>query len=242
MMTFFSRTILNIAASIFIAGSASAQSESDFIAAFSGDWYVFDSSVRTGQDICGLNLSGKKAGENQLLTTKGCTAPLSEANQWAISEGRIIISKDATQMAVLGGSQFRVTGDMANSKKSIVIERAQGDGNSAKIAAALRKHTCYFLGFTQKCAVAEDLKVPETSGETKENEIEVLVTLIARAQPRRDASAVGNIAQGTTVKINQCLTASDGPWCSAVIGETIIWLGMTAVRLNEWPILTFRAL
>jgi len=64
----------------------------------------------------------------------------------------------------------------------------------------------------------------------------------ARALPRRDAAIVGNVATGTEVKLNQCLTASDGNWCRARVGDTSIWLAMTALRMEEWPIVTFRVL
>ncbi|HHX89670.1 MAG TPA: hypothetical protein GX700_07850, partial [Paracoccus sp.] len=61
------------------------------------------------------------------------------------------------------------------------------------------------------------------------------------SQPRRDSAEIGTIPAGTCVRVDQCLNASDGLWCRAWFGETLGWLGKTALRQNEWPVVTYRA-
>ncbi|MEQ6249447.1 hypothetical protein ABMC89_11210 [Sulfitobacter sp. HNIBRBA3233] len=239
-MNRITRILLATATAAGLASSAFAQSEQEFIDAFSGEWYVFDPAQHDSADPCALTLQSDRVNDVLPVTTDGCAAPLELVDRWAIREGRIILSTPTAELAVMGGNQFRVTGELNETDTSLVIERAQGDGSSAQIAAALRKHKCYFVGFTQQCAVASDLKIPAVNAEEGFATIETLATINARAQPRRDAASVGNIAQGTRVRVNQCLTASDGPWCRARVGETSVWLAMTALRQDEWPVVTYR--
>ncbi|WP_226781151.1 hypothetical protein [Oceaniglobus trochenteri] len=232
---------LALALTTLLPQGAAAQTEQDFINAFGGEWYVFEPSQRQDGDVCAITLSKERKDDLLPAVTKGCAAPLSTADSWLINQGQIVLSAGEDVLAVMGGNQFRITGELSGSSTSLVIERAQGDGNSARIAAALRKHKCYYLGFGQDCAEKSDLSIPEMAGEPPVATIRTLANLNARAQPRRDAATIGNIAQGTEVRVNQCLTASDGPWCRARIGENVIWLAMTALRQDEWPIVTYRA-
>ena len=239
-MNFLKRITLPAAVSLLVAGQAFAQSETDFVKAFSGKWYVFDSSFKSNGQTCSITLSQQKSAQALDASTDGCSEPLNAIETWEIVDGRILLSKEGEQIAAMGGNQFRVTGELPNTDRSVVMERAEGDGNSKKIAAALSKHKCYFVGFTQVCAETEMLRLPEIADEVGHVTVETLVNLNARALPRRDAAIVGNVAPGTEVKLNQCLTASDGNWCRARVGDTAIWLAMTALRMEEWPIVTFR--
>jgi hypothetical protein len=235
------RIVLPLVVALDLVSPAAAQTEQAFINAFSGEWYVFDQAMRDGDDVCAVTLVEEQIDNKLRAITRNCGMPLATVDRWAIREGRIFLSTPTAELAVMGGNQFRVTGELNDTGNSLVIERAQGDGNSARIAAALRKHKCYFLGFTQQCAVASDLRVPEVTTADSNAMIETLATLNARAQPRRDAPVLGNIAQGTELRVNQCLTASDGPWCRARIGESVVWLAMTALRQDEWPVVTYRS-
>ena len=239
-MRFFTRAILSAAMATGFSTSTLAQSEQDFIDAFAGQWFVFDPAMRSDGDACELNLSAEKEGDLLPVTTRGCTPLLSSADYWVIRDGRIVLSSSNAELAVLGGNQFRVTGEINETENSLVIERAQGDGSSARIATALTRYKCYFVGFTQQCAVREDMKIPTIDTQSGVGSIETLATLNARSQPRRDAPSLGNIAEGTTVLVNQCIVASDGTWCRASIGDDRVWLAMTALRQEKWPILTFR--
>lgn len=239
-MNFLKRILLPAAVSLLGASQAFAQSETEFVKAFSGEWYVFDSSFRSNGQTCSITLSQEKNAQALEASTEGCTEPLGAIETWKIVDGRILLSKEDELIAAMGGNQFRVTGELANTDRTAVMERAAGDGNSKKIAAALSKHKCYFVGFTQVCAETEMLRLPDIDDEVGHVTVETLVNLNARALPRRDAAIVGNVATGTEVKLNQCLTASDGNWCRARVGDTSIWLAMTALRMEEWPIVTFR--
>lgn len=239
-MTFPKRFFSNLAAGVLLASSASAQSEGDFVKAFAGDWYVFDKAFQLNGQTCSLGLSDKQEAEALKVTTTGCEAPLNTAETWKISDGRIVFSDKKQTIAVMGGNQFRVTGELADSDNTVVMERSDGDGNSARFAAALGRHKCYFVGFTQECADSDALRVPKVPGDVGYITIETLANLHARAQPRRDAATLGKVAAGTEVKVDQCLTASDGNWCRAKVGDSAIWLAMTALRMEEWPIVTYR--
>ena len=230
-MNFLKRILLPAAVSLLGASQTFAQSETEFVKAFSGEWYVFDSSFRSNGQTCSITLSQQKNAQ-----------ALGAIETWKIVDGRILLLKEDELIAAMGGNQFRVTGELANTDRTAVMERAAGDGNSKKIAAALSKHKCYFVGFTQVCAETEMLRLPDIDDEVGHVTVETLVNLNARALPRRDAAIVGNVATGTEVKFNQCLTASDGNWCRARVGDTSIWLAMTALRMEEWPIVTFRVL
>jgi hypothetical protein len=231
---------LSLVGALCFAAPVAAQSEQEFINAFSGEWYVFDADMHTRSAACLMALLGTKKDGVLPVGVDGCEAPLSTVDRWSIRDGRIILSSQTAEIAAMGGNQFRVTGELNDTGKSLVIERGQGDGNSAKIAAALRKHKCYFVGFSQRCAVEADLKIPEISEGESFATIETLANINARAQPRRDAPSLGVIALGIRVQVDQCLTASDGPWCRAKIGDNVVWLAMTALRQNEWPIVTYR--
>ncbi len=238
-MTKSLRALAFLYAGIAVSPPAFAQSESDFIEAFSGEWYVFDAAMRDGSQTCKLNLNADATDSAPTASTAGCAMPLDTVSTWSIDEGRIILAAEGGEIAVLGGNQFRVTGDFSQSGDSLVVERAQGDGNSVKIAAALRKHRCFYLGFTQDCADQSDLGLPEIDADAGFAEVTTLATLNARAQPRRDAPILGSIAAGTNVRVNQCLSTSDGPWCRARFGDGTVWLAMTALRQEEWPIVTY---
>ena len=239
-MKFAKRFFFHLAAGMLMVGSAAAQSEGEFIKAFSGEWYVFDRSMQDSGQTCSITLSAEAEAGVLPARAAGCATPLDNAAAWMIDSGRIVVSDGTAPIAVLGGNQFRVTGELAGSDKTVVMERSDGDGSSARLAAALSRHKCYFLGFTQECAESEALRLPKVDEEAGFVAVETLANLNARAQPRRDAATLGKIAAGTEVKVNQCLTASDGNWCRARVGESAIWLAMTALRMDEWPIVTYR--
>lgn len=220
--------------------AASAQSLDQLVKVFGGEWYIFDAGARSDTQPCALTLKTVRAADFLPVQTEGCAPPIALIDRWSIRDGQIVLATKNSEVTAVGGNQFRMTGELNETDTSLVIERAQGDGNSARIAGALRKHKCFFLGFTQKCATPKNLVVPEIDADVGFAKIETLATLNARAQPRRDAPSLGNIALGTDVVVQQCLTASDGPWCSARIGDSIVWLAMTAIRQDEWPIVTFQ--
>lgn len=226
-----------VSLSMGMAGPAMAQSTEEFVAAFGGDWYVFEPAFQSGTAECRLTLAADMAASAQ-----GCAATLASLAAWRIEEGQIILLGSADQrIASLGGNQRRVTGNLDVSGQGLIIERADGDGTSAAINAALARHKCYFLGFTRSCAGPDALAAPSPAAEGDEGgRIEVLVSLNVRIQPRRDAPIIGTLAEGTVVNLDYCTRASDGIWCRALFGTEAGWLAKTALRQNEWPIVTYR--
>ncbi|WP_102108652.1 SH3 domain-containing protein [Oceaniglobus roseus] len=145
-------------------------------------------------------------------------------------------------VTALGGNQRRITGELEAGGAGIVLERADGDGSGTALSSALARHRCYYLGFTQDCAKPEQVSRPElTEGGGAYGVIDVLVNLNVRSQPRRDAPSLGIVPADTSIKVNDCLQASDGIWCRAAFGENEGWLAKTALRQQEWPIVTYVA-
>lgn len=233
-----------VQAFVLTAGAVAAQDRAALIEAFSGEWFQFDPAQSAGDGPCRLELqSGAEAGNAPLPAESGnCTAPVSELLGWTVEDGRIILFDDTgARLAELGGNQRRLTGTQAVDDMGLVIERASGDGSNAALASAVQRHRCYYMGTTSECAPQSELERPEFSGtESQLAEIQTLGNLIARNQPRRDAPSVGTIPGDTCIRVNQCLTASDGIWCRARFGEVFAWLPKSAIRQDEWPIVTYR--
>lgn len=220
-----------------MAAPALAQSEEELVAAFSGDWYVFDPAFRSGGAECKITLDPEMA-----ATVSGCGAALIGIATWRIEDGQIMLADGADQVvAALGGNQQRITGTLVDSGQGLIVERAEGDGAAVAIRNALGRHRCYFIGFTRSCAGSDEMAAPQPSAEDPSlGRIEVLANLNVRTQPRRDAAVIGVVQEGTPVAVDYCTVASDGVWCRAVFGTQAGWLAKTALRQNEWPIITYR--
>lgn len=222
--------------SLMIAQGVAAQTQAELVSAFAGDWFVFDPAFRSGSGECRIVLDPQMS-----ATETGCGAALVGLAAWRIEEGQIILVDGADQMiAAMGGNQQRITGTLADSGLGLIVERAAGDGTGAAINAALGRHRCYFLGFTQTCADDAALTMPQPGAEDPAlGRIEVLANLNVRNQPRRDAPVIGVLQEGTPVTLDYCTLASDGLWCRAVFGTEPGWLARAALRQNEWPVITY---
>lgn len=220
-----------------LAAPAVAQSQDDLVKAFSGDWYVFDPAFRSGGTECKIVLDPEMA-----ATVSGCGAALIGIATWRIEDGQIMLADGADQLiAAMGGNQQRITGTLSDSGQGLIVERADGDGAAVAISNALGRHRCYFIGFTRTCAGPDVMAAPQPSAEDPSlGRIEVLANLNVRTQPRRDAAVIGVVKEGTPVAVDYCTVASDGVWCRAVFGTQAGWLAKTALRQNEWPIITYR--
>lgn len=225
-----------------MAGTAQAQDETAFVEAFSGDWFVFEPAYGTGNATCQLDLDTAAAPsqEGYQIATQNCAAPIRDTSAWMIRDGQILLQDaDGGTLARLGGNQRRISGEISGApRESIIVERASGDGNSARLSEALAVHGCIFLGFTDRCA-EEELLAGQGFASTGPERIKVLVNLNVRAQPRADAPVLGTIPAETDVTVRQCLVASDGLWCSAEFGDQVAWMARTALRQDEWPVATF---
>ncbi|WP_353475377.1 AprI/Inh family metalloprotease inhibitor [Salipiger sp. H15] len=225
------------------ATPAASQSAEQFVDAFSGAWYSFDAARASGTEPCRIEL---EAGADDLqrghaAASAGCAAPLSELARWDIENGQLhLMNETGGSIALLGGNQVRVTGDVVGEAGTLILDRSEGAPEAAALSAALRKHRCIYRGYSQDCAPKEELHQPEMieEGGTYAN-VEVLVQLNVRGQPRGDAGALGVLEPGSCLKVNYCATASDGIWCRAQFGEQSGWVKKTSLRQSEWPVLTF---
>ena len=247
----FNSDFLRLAAFVFalMPTVVTAQSRNQFLEAFAGDWIVFDPAFSTTAAPCSMRLSSaiepqSVVEESQLrrtATVSNCVPMLNQVTAWDIDQNQLVLlSEQDTLVARLGGNQTRVTGDIENSFVSIILERATGDEWQVGFSDALRRHRCIYSGYSSTCVTPEDMAEPVMSEEGNVvASLQVLVRLNVRDQPRRDALIVGTLQQNTCLRVNFCTTASDGLWCRARFGEASGWVSKTAIRQNEWPVMTF---
>ncbi|MDJ0858802.1 MAG: SH3 domain-containing protein [Dinoroseobacter sp.] len=247
------RVFGNVLLLLFCAsGLAShAQSLQQFREALSGQWVVFDPAYSVTSGQCTLLLQTnveatgllQEAQSRPAAQSQDCISPISTVSSWDIQQGQLALySNTNALLARLGGNQLRITGDLENSFASIVLERVTGDPYQRKISQALEKYRCIFLGYTGECAEPDELSAPRTlaDGGTVAN-IQSLVFLNVRDQPRRTANVSRTLEPEACLQVNFCTTASDGIWCRASFGETSGWVAKTALRQDEWPVTTFVA-
>lgn len=221
---------------------AAAQTEEDFIAAFSGDWETFQAAVEASEAPCRVSLSDSGGSDSGLydLAQEGCDGIVGEAVAWGIDQRQLaFFGREREVLARLGGSQNRMTGDTA-AGHAIVFERA-GAAQAAVTAEDVAGGACLYLGYTASCAEPEDLAPVEMEAEGELPAVSVMVDLNARAEPRPDAEVVEVIGKNTCVAVSQCVNASDGRWCEVRIETAEAWIRQQAVRAAKWPVLTYRA-
>ena len=243
-MTLPFRIILLAAIALFGTSHANAQSQSELVNAFAGDWYVFDPDYAVASKPCQIMLSVTKKGDEGLMkaTAMECRPGIVLLDAWSVADGVLRLFDPEREMwAELGGSQRRLSGIIPSAGLGIVMERANGDGTSQGILEALQRNRCYFSGLNNICADASELRVPDF-GATPDDfaSIEMLVDLKVRSEPRRDAPVAGTLAKGNCISVNQCLTASDGIWCRARFGETNAWIPKVVLRQSQWAVTTFK--
>lgn len=230
----------SFAAAVLLAATAvmpaAAQSENEFIAAFSGEWVAFDPALGSGGQ-CRLTLSRDARDPNYALSTENCADLISGSAAWGIVDNQLALLDQAGSVLVrLGGNQNRMSGRSLEGR-AVLFERAgtpAGSFSAAQVAAG----NCLYLGYTATCAQQTDLGSPFVEG--KPAQVSVLVNLNARSEARPDAGVVSVVPKNTCVAVEQCLEASDGRWCEAKLGETGGWIRQQAVRQEQWPVLTFK--
>lgn len=102
---------------------------------------------------------------------------------------------------------------------------------------AIARYRCYFSGYSDVCADTAATEAPAFTEDTAS--IQVLVSLNVSNESRRDAPVIGTIPPDSEVNVNLCLTASDGLWCRARFGDQSDWMAKSAIRQEEWPVITF---
>ncbi|MCC1494650.1 SH3 domain-containing protein [Cognatishimia sp. F0-27] len=231
------------AASVW-SGAVAAQSQTEVVNAFSGEWFVFDSSFGSNGSTCQLVLQSEAIKDEpqdnprRSLVTRNCIDAVSQASAWKIVDGKIaVLTSDGATLAALGGVPTRLTGELSVDPGAMIVERANGNPDTIALTAALRKHGCYYVGYTAECAKTPETRPPEF--EEGAANISILTTLNVRNQPRRDAPIIGTVPPGAELTIDACLRASDGYWCRASFGEAVGWMAKSAIRQSEWPVITF---
>lgn len=231
-------SVLAVAVVALAAAPAAAQSQADFIKAFSGKWQIYEPRLAAGAPMCRLDLSPAARSTHLGLTQSGCAAPLAGASSWSI-EGSQLVIYDAQdkQIVKLGGNQRRVTGATADATP-IILERAGGDGTAATLQAAFNASGCYYLGYTQTCAPRAEMAEPAPAPDGR-IQIHLDANLSAHSEPRGDSDVIGVVKQGSCIAADTCTMASDGPWCRAKFGTSTGWLRKLTMRQNRWPVMTF---
>lgn len=218
-----------------------AQDVTAFQNALSGEWFTFDPDFSSGA-TCRLDLDQQASGERLSARSTDCAGTLTGVTTWAIVDNQLGLFADGAEpVALLGGNQLRVSGEFSSDGRPLILERAQGDGNNVRLAGAIRAHGCIFRGFSQDCADDGEFVKPETGGDSGSiAEVQVLANVNVRAQPRRDAAILGTVPINTCLRVNACLRASDGIWCRARFGEDNGWLSKTAIRRDQWAVMTYK--
>jgi len=237
------RLLVSTIVTLLLGSFAHAQDQAAFIKAFSGQWFAFDPQYGADGMTCAMSLESDapETDSKLAITTKNCSTPLAGVKGWDIQQGQLGFYDSAgTRVATLGGSQNRITGELDATERGLVLERAQGDESTQKIAAAIGRHRCIYVGMSQKCADPAELRKPAMTEEGGTyGSVGIIVNLNVRDQPRSNAPVVGTLPTGACLKVNFCTSTSDGIWCRARFGERNGWVRKTALRQDEWPVLTF---
>lgn len=233
-----------------MVGPAHSQARESFLQAFGGSWVIFDPdfAARDGA-LCRLELGDSveisgvvgEAQRHPKVTQTNCAAPLDKVAFWDIEDNQLTLFDTAdVRIASMGGTQIRVTGELSENPRGLILERLSGSPEAPAFAEAVRKHRCIYAGYSDECADRSDLSEPSPAGGGVIASVEVLVQLNVRRQPRGDADILGTLPAATCLRVNYCTTASDGVWCRARFGEINGWVRKTALRQGEWPVMTYR--
>jgi hypothetical protein len=235
-MTVMGKLAAGLAAVFLLAGAAQAQTEADFVAAFSGDWQVYDDRFSEDGGRCRISLQQQAADGNYALTKDGCAGALAAVSNWGIVDAQMALLNGGDAVVLLGGNQRRMSGSTAQGEP-VILERVGSAGMIDALQAAYRLSGCYYLGFTDDCAPEAAIAKPEpVDGEIR---INVLANLNVRSEARDDAGILGVVPAQSCIVAETCVTASDGVWCRAAFGDRAGWLRQLALRQSRWPIVTY---
>jgi hypothetical protein len=220
-MTVMGKLAAGLAAVFLLAGAAQAQTEADFVAAFSGDWQVYDDRFSEDGGRCRISLQQQAADGNYALTKDGCAGALAAVSNWGIVDAQMALLNGGDAVVLLGGNQRRMSGSTAQGEP-VILERVGSAGMIDALQAAYRLSGCYYL--------------EPVDGEIR---INVLANLNVRSEARDDAGILGVVPAQSCIVAETCVTASDGVWCRAAFGDRAGWLRQLALRQSRWPIVTY---
>jgi len=210
-----------------------AQTQDEVASIFSGAWRVFDPGY-TGGGPCTIALSSTPVAEAYRAEQAYCIDGLEGVASWGVERGQLVLlGANRTPIARLGGNADRISGDMSDGRM-LILERTEPGDADPEVPA------CLFSGYGQDCAAEAD-RAPLARGPDTPAEGETLVRLVLRDQPRPDAPVVSTVEPGVCLAFSECRTASEGPWCRTNHQGATSWARRHAVRLGEFPVLTYRS-
>jgi hypothetical protein len=224
-----------------LAATASAASASDdaapaFVDAFAGNWVTFEASLTARGGPCEIELQKKPSGKNYVAAQSSCAGDLAGVVAWGIVDQQLaLLGPDGTVTARLGGNQNMISGTLKDGAE-VILERKQ---LAERIHAQWASLNCIYLGYTTKCASADQLALPAAKSTGKDASVSVLVQLNARIEPRPDAKVVSVLAPKTCLPVKSCIAAANGAWCQISENGHEGWIAQKTVRLGKYPIVTF---
>lgn len=223
-----------------LAVPAPAQTMSELLSAFSGEWYSFDRARAQDGGVCQITLTDTPLGKALEAKADSCGGGLDLLEAWGITDGQIaLISADQRVLALMGGNQTRMTGDDLSSGRSLILERRQPSGFVISLQQAIKSQSCLYVGYTAACAEKSEVTPLLAAKPDAPVVLETVTRVNLREQPRRDAPVALVLDRLTNVNATECLTATDGIWCKVTVGETTGWLARNGLRQKKWAVTTF---
>jgi hypothetical protein len=225
--------LLAATASTVFAGDDAAPA---FVNAFAGNWVTFEASLAAKGGPCEIELQKTASGKNYVAKQSSCAGDLSGVVAWGIVDQQLaLVGPDGTVTARLGGNQDTISGTLKNGAE-VILERKQ---LADRIHAQWASLKCIYLGYTTKCASADQLALPDATSTGKDANVSVLVQLNARSEPRPDAKVVSVLAPKSCLPVKSCIAAANGSWCQITESGHNGWIAQKTVRLGKYPIVTF---
>lgn len=211
---------------------AASQTQDEIVSVFAGAWRIYDGAYVNGGP-CTIALSRNPAAEAYAAEQAYCGGGLEQTAAWGIDKGQLVLLNGSFQpIARLGGNANRISGGMNNGQMVILERTRPGDPEPAT-------PDCLYLGYSQQCASGGD-RLPLDTASGAAIKAKTLVALQLRDQPRPDAPVVSTVEPGVCLAFSECRVASDGPWCRTTHQGAQSWARQHAVRLGEFPVLTYQ--
>ena len=211
-------------------GKAYAQDRAAFVQAFAGEWRSLSGNFTENGQRCFIELS---AGDGSTLPiqNRDCGKELAGLASWEIDDGQIVLfDGDAREVARLGGNQRQIHGATGNGN-AVIFDRASGP-------FAFGERGCVFVGYTDRCALPEELGTPRVDGDGAD--IEVLTNSNIRSSASAAGQVVGVVPPNTCMPVDRCTAGPDGAWCRARVDGQTGWIKKQDVRLGQYPTVMFK--
>lgn len=229
-------TVLLATGAAAFADDAKGNATPAFVNAFAGNWVTFEASLTAKDGRCEIELQKTASGKNYVAKQSSCAGALAGVAAWGIVDQQLaLLGSDGTVVARLGGNQNMISGALKNGME-IILERKQ---LAERVHGQWASLKCTYLGYTTKCASADQLAVPDANSTGNNANVSVLVQLNARSEPRPDAKVVSVLAPKTCLPVKSCIEAANGAWCQIAEKGHNGWIAQKTIRLGKYPIVTF---